>query len=128
MVKVSRRKLSPKKRGQLVDQLWKSITLLDNKKEVGEFLFDILTRTEIQMLSKRLETVKMLEEGYSYEAIRKELSVTDSTIAKMHNWYEAFGSGYKKVIARLHRIEREQYKGQPLVRKRALTKKEQGKE
>jgi TrpR-related protein YerC/YecD len=106
MTKISRIKLDQDDLALLIGQLWKAFTLLETKDEVHKFLHDILTRTEIQMLAKRLEVVKMLREGHTYDLIRKRLNVSDVTIAKINNWYQAFGEGYNIVIDRLHQIEK----------------------
>jgi TrpR-related protein YerC/YecD len=105
MTKISRIKLEPNLESELRNQLWKAITLLEDKTEVKEFLRDLLTRTEITMLSKRLEVIKRLKEGYTYSEISKQLNVSESTITKLHNWFEAFGEGYRKVIERLQENE-----------------------
>lgn len=104
MTKISYKKIPADKVAQLRDQLWRAITLLENKDEVRKFFYDILTRTEIQMLAKRLEIVKMLHDKSSYIEIRKALCVTDSTIAKISNWNDAFGQGYKIILERLEKI------------------------
>ncbi len=85
----------------MIDQLWLAIALLKDKKEVHDFLHDILTHTEIQMLAKRLQVVIMLEEGLTYEQIKSSLNVSEATISKIQNWKEAFGKGYTMVIERL---------------------------
>lgn len=105
MTKISRKKLEPNTDEYLRDQLWKAVTLLEDKTQVKEFLRDILTRTEITMLSKRLQAVKMIDEGYTYRQISKGLNMSESTIGKLHNWFDAFGSGYRNVIERLQKIE-----------------------
>jgi len=105
MTKISAKKLTENQMGLLIGQLWKAVTLLENKEEVHKFLRDLLTRTESQMLAKRLQAVKMLKEGCKYFEIRKKLNMSDVTIAKLRNEYESFGEGYRMVIERLHRIE-----------------------
>jgi TrpR-related protein YerC/YecD len=105
MTKISFKKLSEKKTQELTDQLWKAVTLLENKSEVRSFLHDILTHTEIQMLAKRLEVVRLLDEGYKYEEIRKSLNISEATISKIQNWREAFGQGYNIVLERLKKFD-----------------------
>ncbi|MBI4049415.1 MAG: hypothetical protein HY395_01185 [Candidatus Doudnabacteria bacterium] len=106
MTKVSRIKL-PKERDELMlNQLWQAVTLLETKDEVRKFLRNILTRTEIKMLSKRLEVIRLLDEGYTYFEIRKQLSMSESTIAKLNDQFESFGEGYRLVIDRLWKVNR----------------------
>ncbi|MBI2607513.1 MAG: helix-turn-helix domain-containing protein [Candidatus Doudnabacteria bacterium] len=103
MTKISRKKLSEDKMGLLIDQLWRGFASLKDKDEVHEFLHDLLSRTEIQMLAKRLEVVRLLNEGWKYEEIKNRLNISEATISKINNWKEAFGQGYQKVIERLKR-------------------------
>ncbi|MBI2356367.1 MAG: hypothetical protein HYV13_04155 [Candidatus Doudnabacteria bacterium] len=120
MTKISRIKLPREQLSLLIDQLWRAFTLLETKDEVHKFLHDILTRTELQMLSKRLEIVKMLNEGCSYAIIKNTLKVTDSTIAKISNWNDAFGDGYKLVIDRLVSGEKSRKNKSWLVKPRPM--------
>lgn len=106
MTKISTKKLEPNTDEYLRDQLWKAVTLLEDKSQVKEFLRDILTRTEITMLSKRLQAVRMIDEGYTYRQISKGLNMSESTIGKLHNWFGTFGGGYRNVIERLQKTEK----------------------
>lgn len=110
MTKISRRILEKNTDEYLREQLWKAVTLLEDKSQVKEFLRDILTRTEITMLSKRLQAVKMLKEGYTYHQISKGLNMSESTITKLHSWFDAFGNGYRNVIEGLQKIEKDKDK------------------
>lgn len=101
MTKLSVKKLSDDKMGLLIEQLWRAFASLKSKDEVHAFLHDILTRTEVQMLAKRLQVVMMLEEGMKYEQIKDALNISEATISKIANWRQAFGTGYKIVIERL---------------------------
>jgi len=104
MTKISRKKLPLERDEQMLNQLWQAVTLLETKDEVRKFLRNILTRTEIKMLSKRLEAIRMLDEGYRYFDIRKQLNMSEVTIAKLSEQYQSFGEGYKLVIDRLWKI------------------------
>ena len=101
MTKLSRKKLKGNKMGLLIDQLWRAFASLKNKDEVHVFLHDILTHTEIQMLTKRLQVVIMLDEGYTYQQVSNTLNISQSTITKVQNWKQTFGQGYKLVEGRL---------------------------
>jgi len=102
MTKLSRKALSEFKKNELKNQLWKAITLLESKDEVFKLLSDLLSRTEIQMLSKRLAVARMLIGGAAYKDIREELKVTDVTISKINNSLDVFGEGYRLIINRLN--------------------------
>ncbi|OGE82100.1 MAG: hypothetical protein A3B10_00665 [Candidatus Doudnabacteria bacterium RIFCSPLOWO2_01_FULL_44_21] len=101
MTKISTKPVPENRMGQMIDQLWRAVASLETKDEVHDFLHDILTHTELQMLAKRLQVVVMLDEGFKYEEIKKALSISEATISKIQNWRQAFGKGYSVVIERL---------------------------
>lgn len=76
-------KVSPKKvtkEGVIINDFWRTVTLLANKEEVRDFFKAVLTSTEMLMLAKRLEIAKMLIHGCSYREIRRETKVSNATI------------------------------------------------
>lgn len=105
MTKVSRIRLDPKHFGLFLNNFWNIITLLENKEQVKNFLKDLLTHTEMKMLTKRIQIAKMLLEGYNYRDIRNYVKVTDSTIAKINNTLETGAEGLINAISQLQKIE-----------------------
>jgi|SRR3989344_8450154 len=101
MTKVSRKPLSPEALEAIEKQFWEVVTRLKSAKEVRLFFYDLLTHTERKMLSKRLQIARMLLEKESYVNIGKNLHVTDVTIAKINNWLNTFGEGYRMAIEKL---------------------------
>lgn len=84
-------------------QFWEVVAKLKSPREASLFFYDLLTHTERKMLSKRLQIARMLLEKESYIAIGKRLHVTDVTIAKINNWLNTFGQGYRMAIEKLTR-------------------------
>lgn len=107
MTRISRIKVDPQHLHFFLNNFWNLITLLENKDQVKDFLKDLLTHTEMKMFAKRIQIAKMLLEGYNYQAIRKYVKVTDSTIARISNLLEIGGDGLKTSISYLQRIEAE---------------------
>ena len=101
MTKVSRNRLSEGKMGLYVEEFWRAVTLLESKDEVKEFFRDIFTATERTMLAKRLQIAKLLYVGSDYDFIKKELHVSNTTIAAVARWLDSFGTGYRVIIPRL---------------------------
>lgn len=113
MTKVSRMPVQPPElMGVYIDNFWNAITLLETKTETKEFLRNILSHTEIKMVAKRLQIAKMLIEDYDYQTIKNEVKVTSNTIARISNELNTNGSGLKKIIDRIIRLE-EQKKPKP---------------
>lgn len=107
MTKISRIGVDPKHFGFFLNNFWNLVTLLKNKEQVRDFLKDLLTHTEMKMFAKRIQVAKMLFEGYSYQAIRNYVKVTDSTIARINNMLEVGGEGLRTAITYLQEIEKD---------------------
>lgn len=71
-----------------------------DKKLLTEFLFDLLTPTEIREMSKRWQVVKMLEQKVPHHKIAKKLGVSVVTVTRgsreMSNPHGGFQSVLKK--------------------------------
>lgn len=111
MTKVSSLKLHPSQKNRLIKQFWFALSETTNIEVVETFFKKILTQTEVVMLAKRLEILKYLFQGRSYEQIKHDLKVTDSTISRLSNiiheedpkFLNVLGSLTKKEKARLAR-------------------------
>ena len=101
MTKISRKPLGDKKLAFYQDDFWRAVTLLETKSETREFFRDVLTYTERQMLSKRLQIAKLLYQNVGYGEIKRALNVSDTTIGKVSQGLQTRGLGYKTVIPRL---------------------------
>jgi TrpR-related protein YerC/YecD len=108
MTKVSRIAPTPYHMRIFVDNFWNAVTLLGNKDEAKIFLEDLLTHTEIKMLSKRIQITKMLLQGYDYQVIKQYVKVTSGTIARISNTLNTRGEGLKHVVDDLIKFETEQ--------------------
>lgn len=106
MTKLSRYIIEPKNLSRFIDNFWTTVTLLESKNEVKEFLSDILTRTEIKMFVKRLQIAKMLLSGYDYNTIKRYVRVTHQTIASVANVVkDEERKGLKRAISYLNKME-----------------------
>ena len=65
-----------------------SVARIKNSQESKRFLNEILTPSEKIMLSKRLALLFMLESGYSFTAIRKNLKLSQSTIVRFWKMFK----------------------------------------
>lgn len=107
MTKVSRYKLGSEKRNSIFNDFSSIVTLLDDKKQIGNFFKSLLTRTEIEMISKRIQIAKMLLEGHNYQDIKSSVNVTDSTISRISNLLALEDNGLEIAIKKLNRIYEE---------------------
>ena len=110
MAKFNPVSLSEKTMGQLISEFYKAVTLIEAYDEAKSFFKDLLTPTEMSMLTRRLQIAKMLEEGYPYEAIELVLKVGTQTIAKVARWLNYGGGGYRLIIQRMIELEKKELK------------------
>lgn len=101
MTKISRIPLSQEKWDKFLKNFWQAVALLRNEKEAERFFKDLLTPTEIKMFLKRLEIAKLLLEGKTYDFIKDELRVTNSTITNVNLWLQHGDGGLKNIAAQL---------------------------
>lgn len=62
---------------------------------------EVLTPTEVKMLSKRLAALKLLYRGESYGAIREKLKLTPTTINRISNILHRADKFLFKIISRV---------------------------
>ena len=93
-------KLTPEKRKELIIGLCRALTVLRSSEEVAESLTDLLTPKEIETIAKRLQIAEYLLENKDYEAIRKDLKVGYSTIARVNTWVNLSNQGFRIMLTR----------------------------
>ena len=94
-------KLSKQEQGNLVIDLINAIVGAKSVGEAALLLQDLLTKSEVKMLAKRLRIAKLLLAGMTYEEIETKIHVSHSTVAKIGAWLSDRGDGFRKVIERL---------------------------
>lgn len=94
-------KLSKQEQEKLALDLVNAIVGAKNVGDAALFLQDLLTKSEIKTLSKRLRIAKLLLDGMTYEEIEKKLYVSHGTIAKIAIWLSERGDGFRKIIKNL---------------------------
>lgn len=110
MAKFSRiPKLSKKERQNLLIALCEALISVRKKEEAAQFLADLLSPQELEMLAKRLEIAKLLISGDTYETIRGKIKVSHNTIARVNAWLTLSGSGFRLVIERTKNKRKEEY-------------------
>jgi uncharacterized protein YerC len=106
MTKISKRSLTQELNNFLFSELARALALMETKAEIESFLRDLLTWTEMRMLSKRLGIARMLIEGEEYKLIKNRLKVTDATIARMQDKLRSNGVGLSLAVDRTKPVNR----------------------
>jgi len=65
------------------------------------FIKDLLSPQEAEMLAKRIKIAQQLLDGQDYGSIQRMLKVSTGTIARINEWLKYSGDGYRLMIERL---------------------------
>ena len=98
--KVRYHELSDFEKKKYLGEFYSMVSLLRSRDEVKNFFKDLLTLSEVVMISRRIQIAKMLLKGFEYEEIRKELKAGNSTINQVEKWVNSGFGGYKEIIRR----------------------------
>src|SRR3989344_2228694 len=102
MAKFSRiPKLSQREQEELLIGFCKALATLKTQEEAAQFLKDLLSKQEAEMLAKRIEIARLLIKGFTYENIKKALKVSYGTVARVSEWLATSGEGYRLVVSRI---------------------------
>lgn len=104
---VSKYPLDTDIKARTMEVFYQTLADLRNPKEVEKFLNDLLTSTELIMVSKRLAIGILLTKEYDYRAISWILKVSTATVGKIAVWSKTSeGKYFKKVVERILARER----------------------
>jgi TrpR-related protein YerC/YecD len=95
--------LNKKEKENLFMEFAEGVASLRSIEEIAHFIKDLLSEPETTMLARRLQIAKLLYQNFTYDQIRKTLSVGFGTIAKVHTWMQVYGEGYRTVLERTKR-------------------------
>lgn len=94
MARFNHYKLNLKEKQGLLDEFYTMVAYLKDKKEVENFLKDLLSESEAIMLARRIQVAKKLLAGITFEEIKKQLKVGFSTINNVQYWLMGGFGGY----------------------------------
>lgn len=101
MAKFSKQnKLTKKEQEDLLIEFCEAISALRKPEEAAQFLKDILSAPEADMLAKRLRIAKLLLNGSTYESVRNLTGASPVTVARVSEWLRISGDGYRLVASR----------------------------
>ncbi len=103
MAKIIPSKLSKIETNKMLDLFYAKIAALKTKKEITNFLSDVLTESEQIMILRRLQIAKLLLEGETYFNIKSKLRVGLDTIKAVRYKLDNGRGGYLKFIKSLRK-------------------------
>jgi TrpR-related protein YerC/YecD len=106
-MQVSKQKLNKTIEKQVYDIFYKLIVDLKSPEEVKQLFGDLLTKTELQVMAKRVAIALFLDKGRSYENIKNTLKVSSATIASVQ---ESMGNPGMQIA--LNKVKAEEWADQ----------------
>src|SRR3989338_8251747 len=94
-------RLSKENQEQLLQDFCEALAVLRTPQEVLPFVTDLLTKTELTTLLKRLQIARLLLEGRDYRTIEQSLRTGHGTIARVASWLAESGEGFRMVVERV---------------------------
>ena len=98
MPHVSKNRVKKKVFQEIYDSLIEAVFKSTDRDQSRKLLVELLTPTERVMLAKRLAMIAMLDRGYSFYRISRELKVSFSTVAR---FYKQVVSGKYSYLTKL---------------------------
>ena len=105
MARVSKYHLDDTRIKEIIGQLWNAFTLLEDKSEVKTFLSKFFTPTEILMLAKRLELLKLADSDLEVSELQRFTGVAKVTVYEWLDKHDGFEKDFHIIIDRLKELE-----------------------
>lgn len=86
------------------DDIITVLSKIYDKREVFNFIRDLLSEKEILEFSRRFEVAKMLEENISYSKIEEKTKMSSTTIARISKFLKWENNWYKNAISILKSV------------------------
>ena len=86
-----------------ITDLCEAIASLRSPDEVGVYLRDLCTLSELEAMAHRWQVVRLLEEGLPYLEISKRTHASTTTVTRVAFWLRHGEGGYRLVLNRLRR-------------------------
>ena len=86
-----------------LDELADAVLSLRTRDEARRFLRDLCTLPELEALTHRWQTVKLLEEHVSYLEIAERVPTSTATVTRVAQWLRHGTGGYRIALQRVGR-------------------------
>ena len=86
-----------------LDELAGAIRTLRTLDEVTRFLRDLCTRAELEALSHRWRTARLIDEGMPYLEIAERVPTSTATVTRVAQWVRHGAGGYRVALERAKR-------------------------
>lgn len=86
-----------------ISELASAIRTLRTTDEVTRFLRDLCTRAELEALTHRWQTARLLDEGVPYLEIADRVPTSTATVTRVAEWVKHGTGGYRIALNRVKR-------------------------
>lgn len=91
---------------RLTKQLFEVIASIETAKEAEAFFKDLCTMQEIEYMSQRVESAKLLMENKTYQEVFRSVNISSATLSRVSKCVK-YNTGYNKVLSRFFTSEEE---------------------
>ena len=81
-------------------ELVQTIANLQGPAEVGRFLRDLCTLSELEAMAHRWEVARLLDEGLPYLEIARRTGASTTTVTRVAHWLRHGEDGYRLALDR----------------------------
>ncbi len=103
MTRISSRKLNPYIQEKVQEMFWHAIASTKNEAEAKDLIKDLLTTTEMVMLSKRVAVAYLLNKGVSFEEVGEIMKVSTTTVGAVALRIKNKEKGLSKFVFKLEK-------------------------
>ena len=83
-----------------MEDLFEAIHAVEGEEEVGSFLRDLCTLSELEAMAHRWEVVKLLDQGLPYQEISRRTGASTTTVTRVAHWLRHGEGGYRTALDR----------------------------
>ncbi len=84
-----------------LDELADAILVLDERDEVQRFLRDLCTLPELEALTHRWHTARLVDRGVPYLEIAERVPTSTATVTRVAQWLRHGTGGYRLALDRV---------------------------
>jgi len=85
-----------------LDDLADAVLTVRDRDEAKRFLRDLCTLPELEALTHRWQTVRLLEQGVPYVEIAERVPTSTATVTRVAQWLKHGTGGYRTALDRVH--------------------------
>ncbi len=90
-------------RNEEMEFLYRAFLTLQTPEECRRFLEDLCSHSEIEEMSRRLKTARLLQKNHVYADIAEETGLSTATISRVNRCIKYGDGGYETVLERMEK-------------------------